>query len=123
MLRRVMVGLMMLMLALPLWQPAQAVEQRCFNVPNVHDCISGRFLEYWDDNGGLPVFGYPLSPARSETTPEGTFVVQYFERQRFELHPENARPYDVLLGRLGDEIYQRRVGDSRSQAVEQPKAN
>jgi len=26
-----------------------------------------------------------------------------FERNRFELHPENARPYDVLLGRLGDD--------------------
>ncbi len=25
-----------------------------------------------------------------------------FERNSFELHPEKARPYDVLLGRLGD---------------------
>lgn len=25
------------------------------------------------------------------------------ERNRFELHPENAAPYDVLLGRLGDD--------------------
>ena len=27
--------------------------------------------------------------------------MQWFERNRLELHPENARPYDVLLGRLG----------------------
>jgi hypothetical protein len=28
-------------------------------------------------------------------------VTQYFERARFEYHPENAAPYDILLGRLG----------------------
>jgi hypothetical protein len=27
--------------------------------------------------------------------------VQYFERARFEYHPENAAPYDVLLGQFG----------------------
>ncbi len=27
-----------------------------------------------------------------------------FERNRFELHPENAPPYDVLLGLLGKEV-------------------
>ena len=27
--------------------------------------------------------------------------VQWFERSRLELHPENARPFDVLLGRVG----------------------
>lgn len=33
---------------------------------------------------------------------EGKAVqVQWFERNRIELHPENWRPYDVLLGRLG----------------------
>jgi hypothetical protein len=26
--------------------------------------------------------------------------VQYFERVRMELHPENNPPYNVLLGRL-----------------------
>src|SRR5206468_2253535 len=31
------------------------------------------------------------------------YLTQWFERNRFELHPENARPYDVLLGRLGDD--------------------
>jgi hypothetical protein len=30
--------------------------------------------------------------------------VQWFERARFELHPENPRPYDVLLGLLGNEL-------------------
>jgi hypothetical protein len=30
--------------------------------------------------------------------------VQYFERARFELHPDNAPPYDVLLGQFGRRI-------------------
>src|SRR3712207_1115476 len=64
---------------------------------------SGRFREYWEENGGLAIFGYPTSPAGMQQSSQGTFLTQYFERNRFELHPENARPYDVLLGRLGDE--------------------
>ena len=30
--------------------------------------------------------------------------MQYFERARFEWHPENRPPYDVLLGLLGRTI-------------------
>jgi hypothetical protein len=75
-------------------------EPVCFS--ETSQCIGGRFREYWIQHGGVAVFGYPIGPESSETTPEGTFVVQYFERARFEYHPEHAAPYDVLLGRLGD---------------------
>jgi len=74
----------------------------CFYVSGVSQCIQGRFLQYWRENGGLSIFGYPVSGEVQEQTPDGLFTVQYFERNRFELHPEKARPYDVLLGRLGD---------------------
>ena len=67
--------------------------------PETGHTVSGRFLEYWNANGGLAVFGYPLT----DPLQEGGRSVQYFERQRFESHPENVRPYDVLLGRLGAE--------------------
>ncbi len=60
--------------------------------------LQGRFLQFWQDNGGLAVFGYPIS-AQSDTTPTS----QTFERTRFEYHPDNAAPYDVLLGRIGVE--------------------
>ncbi len=75
----------------------------CFSVPAITSCIEGRFLEFWSENGGLPVFGYPLTSPTPQQTQEGSFLTQSFERTRFELHPEKARPYDVLLGRLGDE--------------------
>jgi len=62
--------------------------------------LGGEFLHYWQGHGGLPVFGYPLTPAFRENG----YLVQYFERSRFELHPENAgSPYEVLLGQLGKE--------------------
>jgi hypothetical protein len=62
--------------------------------------LDGTFLNYWQGHGGLPVFGYPLTPAFRENG----YLVQYFERSRFELHPENAgSPYEVLLGQLGKE--------------------
>jgi enamine deaminase RidA (YjgF/YER057c/UK114 family) len=48
------------------------------------------------------VFGYPLTAERIENNR----VVQYLERVRFEYAPDNAPPYDVLLGRIGAEIMQ-----------------
>ncbi len=75
----------------------------CFNVPGVKDCVEGRFRQYWEQNGGLAVFGYPISSPMMHKTDEGSILVQFFERSRFELHPKNPRPFDVLLTRLGDE--------------------
>src|SRR5438128_1644096 len=44
------------------------------------------FNAYWQANGGLPVFGYPISEAFQEksTTDGKTYQVQYFERNRLE---------------------------------------
>src|SRR5690349_24904898 len=94
--------ILLLLLALPAQAaPPSAPADICF--PQVPDCISGRFAQYWRDNGGLPVFGLPLSAASKQRTGDTpiTYLVQYFERARFELHPKEAKPYDVLLGRLG----------------------
>ena len=63
--------------------------------------VCGRILEYWDQNGGLPVFGYPIADQATQQVEGKPLQLQWFERNRLELHPENARPYDVLLGRLG----------------------
>ena len=52
----------------------------------------------------LALFGLPLSDAQTETIEGKDYSVQWFERARFELHPENQPPYDVLLGRLGAEV-------------------
>ncbi len=95
----VFVALTLALGALPAAPAAAQPGRLCF--AEVPDCIEGRFAEYWQQSGGLPVFGFPIGPARLERVGGGQFLVQPFERNRFELHPENARPYDVLLGRLG----------------------
>ena len=59
--------------------------------------LRGAFKTFWEQNGGLPIFGYPISEVVDE---DGT-KVQYFERARFEYHPDNPDPYKILLGRLG----------------------
>ncbi|MCL5257557.1 MAG: glycosyl hydrolase family 18 protein [Chloroflexi bacterium] len=68
--------------------------------------LSYGFKYYWDNNGGLAVFGYPISEEISEVNPEDTetYTVQYFERARFEYHPEfKGTPYEVELGLLGNQ--------------------
>ncbi len=82
---------------------------RCFDVPGIQHCISGRFRQYWEQNGGLAVFGYPITAARNERNRDTgrTYLTQWFERNRFELHSDIEPPYDVLLGRLGDDKLRR----------------
>ncbi|MGI8586901.1 MAG: cellulase family glycosylhydrolase [Chloroflexia bacterium] len=65
--------------------------------------LEGSFLLYWQSHGGLALFGYPVSDEIQErsATDGKTYTVQYFQRNRFELHPENRPPFDVLLGLLG----------------------
>jgi len=73
--------------------------------PETGHTVRGRFLAYWEANGGLAQQGYPISGEFNEVnlTDGRTYLVQYFERARFELHPENQAPHDVLLGLLGRE--------------------
>ena len=80
---------------------ARAIQRECPAVMGIINGIAGCFLQYCQENGGLPVVGYPLTPARREHLAEGAFVVQGFERTRVEWHPDNKVPDDVLLGRLG----------------------
>ena len=74
--------------------------------PETGHAVGGGFLAYWNQFGGLPVFGYPLTDAYNAT--DVGLVTQYFERARFEWHP-GAWPerYDVELGLLGVELAQR----------------
>jgi len=68
--------------------------------------LRGTFLAYWLANGGLSIFGYPLTEELRETSASDgrEYMVQWFERARFEYHPEYAgTAYAVLLGQLGRE--------------------
>jgi multiple sugar transport system substrate-binding protein len=69
--------------------------------------VSGKFLDYWNNHGGLAQQGLPLTEAQNEKSAvDGkTYLTQYFERSVMELHPENQPPYDVLLSLLGSMRY------------------
>lgn len=80
--------------------------------PETGYAVRGKFLDYWRTHGGLAIHGYPLSEERSEVLEDGkTYTVQYFERSRFEYHPQNQPPYDVLLGQFGRRIFSRAYGE------------
>ncbi len=78
---------------------AYQTDERCF--AETGQCISGRIRAYWEQNNGLRVFGYPITAQREEVIEGESITLQWFERNRLELHPQNDPPYDVLLGRLG----------------------
>ncbi len=66
--------------------------------PATGHLIGAPFRSFWRSRGGLAIFGLPIGEAQME---DGR-LVQYFERARFELHPELAGTrYEVQLGQLG----------------------
>jgi hypothetical protein len=93
-------------------QPPSSYAQAPRYFPETGKSVGGRFLEYWNQNGGLAQQGYPISDEIQETndTDGKVYTVQYFQRAVFEKHPENARPFDVLLSLLGVFYYDQKYG-------------
>lgn len=66
--------------------------------PETGQVVANGFLKYWQANGGLAAFGYPIS---GEVAEDGV-VVQWFERARFEFHKDfDGTPFGVQLSPLG----------------------
>ena len=88
----------------PLTRPVPALDlpgsQSIYFPETGHNVIFG-FKKYFENRGGAQTFGFPLT----EEFIEGGLTVQYFQRARFEYHPELAgTKYEVQLGLLGDQI-------------------
>ena len=61
--------------------------------------IRGDFLSYFRDNGKIKVFGFPITDELESALSDGTRIqIQWFERARFERHPDG-----VKLGLVGRE--------------------
>lgn len=83
---------------LPFATPVQAqADQRCF--AETGQCIGGPIRAYWERNGGLAVFGFPITAQAAETIEGRPLQVQWFERDRLEIQPDGR----VTAGRLGVE--------------------
>jgi hypothetical protein len=63
------------------------------------------FKTFFDFNGGLDIFGYPIT----ELMVENGLIVQYFQKAKMEWHPERPNEERVQLASLG-ETYFRAAG-------------
>ena len=78
--------------------------------PETGHNVSGPFLKFWQERGGLAIFGFPITEERIEINPtdKKEYLVQYFERARFEHHPDHAgTPFEVQLTQLGTQLYKK----------------
>lgn len=72
--------------------------------PDTGHTLGEPFRAYWEQHGAQDIFGKPISEEMTEVNPvDGQlYRVQYFERARFEYHPESKDPaMSILLGHLG----------------------
>ena len=67
--------------------------------------LSGPFLTFWRNYGGLRTMGYPLSES---FLVESGDEYQWFERARLEFHPNFPEGQRIVLGQIGKEALQRR---------------
>lgn len=84
--------------------PAQAQADTRF-FPETGHGIRGAFQAFWDANGSIANFGYPITP---EYQAADGRTIQWFERARFELVTADGQSR-VELGNLGLEFTQGRV--------------
>ena len=101
----VLLVLLCVSMGLPM-QPAHAADT-CSRETGF--CIDARIVRYWQSNGGLSVFGHPISAVQERFENGGIIRTQYFERHRIEVHPL-AAPYDIQLGHVGSEELRARYG-------------
>ena len=73
----------------------------CRNFPHDGYPVCYAFLRFFEENGGIAQFGYPISELVFH---EGR-LVQYFQRARFEWHPERANGQKVSLSDIGWEYF------------------
>lgn len=73
--------------------------------PETGQIVQFGFKQIWETRGGLAIFGLPLSSELTETTDDGKQrTVQYFERARFEFHPEQPDGQRVILTLIGRKL-------------------
>ncbi len=94
---------------------AQAAASATVFFPQTNHSVSFGFKQFFDSRGSLDIFGYPTT----DEINENGWTVQYFQRARFEYHPEFVgTPYAVELGLLGDMT----AGQTFDKAAPQPGA-
>ncbi len=106
----------------PAFQPVAPVNDGVLTYfPETSHHVGPLFSAHWKRFGALPIFGYPLSETFTERNEvDGKdYLVQYFERARFEFHPEHTgTDYLVAVGQLGRERLDRVGVPEQARAME-----
>lgn len=104
------------------WQRLpKADPQTAYYFEETGHAIAPQFWDYWRNRGlefgdlgvsereAVALWGYPITKPQMEANNSGDMVLtQWFERARFEYHPDNPEPYQVLLGRLSADLLDQR---------------
>jgi peptidoglycan/xylan/chitin deacetylase (PgdA/CDA1 family) len=76
--------------------------------PQTRHNVADPFLGFYDQNGGLALFGLPLTEAFNQ----GALTIQYFERARMEWHADYPSGRQIALGQLGRELTAGRLAEA-----------
>lgn len=87
--------------------PIPENSQKCRLFPETGFQVCYAFLDFFNANGGVAQFGYPISGFENDNER----IVQYFQRARFEWHPENPSEQSVTLTDLGRRYFDARGED------------
>lgn len=94
---------------LTLSQIPSSTNPSCYYFPQTGHAVCNAFLDYFRANGGLDVFGYPIT----EFKIENERIVQVFQRARMQWHPELAPGQKVQLTMLGSLAFDLHKLDSK----------
>ncbi len=80
----------------------------CRYFPETRHQVCYAFLNYFEQNGGIPQFGYPIS----EIEIRNDSLVQYFQRAAFIWRPDRPSGERVVLSDLGRQYFDYREEDT-----------
>ena len=90
------------LLAVP-WSPANAQDQNNQYFPETGHNIQGDFLRFYKASPDpILIYGYPIT---EQFQRKDGLLVQYFQRARFEFHPDLPDGRRVALANLGQQTY------------------
>lgn len=95
---------------LPRVAPFPNTEDRAY-FPDTGHGVKESFLRFWQREGGVALFGYPISEEMPEISASDgkVYTVQYFERARLEWHPTfEGTGKEVQLGLIGKQALEMR---------------
>jgi hypothetical protein len=81
--------------------PVSGNSPACRAFPEIGYQVCYAFLDFFESHGGSVQFGLPISDFEIQDE----LIIQYFEKARFEWHPENPSGQRVVVTNLGSQYF------------------